>query len=94
MQSDLEQAMKALDSVLSDKDLVDQEILIAAILCECRILYQNVDVCMWVEETFKLFFLETHEDLKKRVQAAPVKQAIEDVLSLVDLEMKKTKSTE
>ena len=49
---------------------------------------------MWVEETFKLFFLETHEDLKKRVQAAPVKQAIEDVLSLVDLEMKKTKSTE
>ena len=68
--------------------------MIAAILCECRILYQNVDVCMWVEETFKLFFLETHEDLKKRVQAAPVKQAIEDVLSLVDLEMKKTKSTE
>jgi hypothetical protein len=44
---------------------------------------------MWVEETFKLFFLETHQELKKRTQSVQVKEAIEDVLSLVDLEPRK-----
>lgn len=82
--------MKALDEVLSDKEINDQEVLLAAILCECRILYQNPDMCQWVEETFKLFFLETHQELKKRVQFTTVKEAIEDVLSLVDLEQKKS----
>jgi len=45
---------------------------------------------MWVEETFKLFFLETHQELKKRTQIITVKESIEDVLSLVDLEPKKS----
>ena len=90
IQVDLEQALKALDEVLSDKEMNDSEVLMAAILCECRILYQNPEMCMWVEETFKLFFKETHQELKRRVQASSVKDSIADVLSLVDLEQKKS----
>ena len=81
--------MKALDEVLSDKKINDSGVLLAAILCECRILYQNPDMCQWVEETFERFFLETHQELKKRVQFTSVKESIDDVLALVDLEQEK-----
>ena len=89
LQQDLEKALKIIDSILSDKDIIDQELLQAVLLCECRILYQNPEMCRWVEETFKLFFLETHQDLKKRTCHQLVKDSVDDTLSLVDLEVKK-----
>lgn len=40
----------------------------------------------WVEEQFKLFFKETHNDLRNRVSAAEVKEAVDDLLSMVTLD--------
>jgi len=85
----LEVAFKSIDEVLGDETLVDQETLVAVLLCECRMLYLNTGLCVWLEESFKLFFTETHNALKKRVNNTAVEQAIEDVISLVDLEEKK-----
>jgi hypothetical protein len=42
--------------VLSDRELVDPETLLAVLLCECRILYCNADVCSWVEDSFRVYF--------------------------------------
>jgi hypothetical protein len=61
----------------------------ALLLCECRILYKNVSLCSWVEEHFKLFFTETHADVKKRTQHQAVKDAANDVLLMVDVDDKK-----
>lgn len=68
LQPSLEKAMKQIDEVLGDINMVDQDTLKALLLCECRILYKNVSLCSWVEEHFKLFFTETHAEVKKRTQ--------------------------
>ena len=46
-------------------------------------------MCNWVEETFKAFFSETHEELKKRSKDNNLKETIGDVISMVDLGGKK-----
>lgn len=88
---DLIQAMKAIDEFLSSKDSasVDQETLLAVLLCECRVLYRNHEVCGWVEESFKSFFVETHTELRKRSQIDSLKEAIDDVCSMVSIDSKK-----
>ena len=49
----------------------------------------------WVEEQFKLFFKESHETLKQKPdQSSEVKKAINDVLSMVNLDDKKWKQKE
>ena len=58
---------------------------ICLLLCECRILYKNQDMVTWVEEQFKLFFRETHAELESRTAIPEVKQAIQDLHSMVDL---------
>lgn len=68
LQPSLEKAMKQIDEVLGDINMVDQDTLKALLLCECRILYKNVSLCSWIEEHFKLFFTETHAEVKKRTQ--------------------------
>lgn len=80
MADDLQQALKAIDEVLSDRDLVDAETLLAVLLCECRILFCNVEVCGWVEDSFKVYFQETHTELKKRVGQDNLKDACSDVM--------------
>ncbi len=65
---ELQAAFKAIDTCLSNKELVDPETLTALVLCECRILYQNLDMCQWLEDQFRLYFTETHADVAKRVQ--------------------------
>lgn len=45
LQPALEKAMKQIDEVLGDMDMVDQDTLKALLLCECRILYKNVSLC-------------------------------------------------
>jgi hypothetical protein len=60
--------MRAIDAVLSDKEHSDAEMLSAVLLCECRILYLNVDICEWVVDSFKVYFAETHSELKARTQ--------------------------
>ena len=43
----------------------------------------------WAEEQFKLFFVETHNGVKGRTQSQKVKQAVDDVMSMINLEDKK-----
>ena len=61
----------------------------ALLLVECRALYTNATMCTWVEESFKLFFKETHTELKKRAQHEEVKQAVDDLFNMLVLEDKK-----
>jgi len=49
----LQQGIKAIIECLNDKELIDQETLLALVLCECRILFANADACKWVEESMK-----------------------------------------
>ena len=39
----------------------------------------------FVEEQFKMFFKETHDEIYNRVAFSEVKEAIEDVKSMVEL---------
>ena len=81
--------MKQIDEVLGDINMVDQDALKALLLCECRILFKNSAMCSWVEDHFKLFFTETHSEVKKRTQFPAVKESADDVLQMVDVEGKK-----
>lgn len=85
LQESLERAMKAIDQALGE--VKDQDTLKALLLCECRILYKNSSMVQWVEEQFKLFFFETHTDLGRRVSGV-VKEAVADVLTMVDVDDK------
>ena len=84
----LEATMKGIDEILSNQAVTDKDLQTALILCECRLLYMNHDLVTWVEEQFKLFFKETHSELAARSAHAEVKQAVEDVFSMVNLEDK------
>ena len=89
LQESLQKAMKQIDEVLGDMNMVDQDALKALMLCECRILYKNSGMCSWVEDHFRLFFTETHNEVKKRTQIPAVKEVANDVLQMVDTEGKK-----
>lgn len=82
----LEQSLKSIDEALSNTDLVDKDTLLSLLLCECRILYKNSEMVTWVEEQFKLFFKETHAELMSRNAIPEVKEAIQDIISMVTLE--------
>lgn len=86
MTEDLKEAMKAFTLVLADEKLTDQETLLALILCECRLLYRNHDVCGCIEDgPLRVEFSKAHVQLKMRVEHANIKEAIDDVISMVDL---------
>ena len=61
----------------------------ALLLVECRALYTNAAMCTWVEESFKLFFKETHTELRKNAQQEDVQQAVDDLFNMLVLEDKK-----
>lgn len=63
--------------------------MVALLLCECRAVYSNSLMCTWVEEDFKLFFKDTHTELQKRTEHARVRNAIDDLFSMLALEDKK-----
>lgn len=86
LQAVLEQSFKSIDEALSSEHLSDKDTLVALLLSECRILYKNHEMVTWVEEQFKLFFKETHSELSSRSGHPEVKQAIEDLFSMVTLE--------
>jgi len=75
----LESAFKHIDELLGDRELVDKDTIMALLLCECRALYTNGSLCTWVEESFKLFFKETHAELQKRTEHEEIRQVIEDL---------------
>ena len=89
LQNELEKAFKSIDEALSNEAIKDEDTLVALILCECRLLYKNHEMVTWVEESFKLFFVETHNQVKERVSGAKVREAVLDVMSMVNLEEKK-----
>lgn len=66
LQPAFENCFKTIDEALGDINIVDQDTLKAMLLAECRILYKNSNMCSWVEDSFKLFFSETHNEVKKR----------------------------
>ena len=86
LQQVLEQAFKSIDEALSNAGLTDKDCLLSLLLCECRILYKNQDMVTWVEEQFKLFFKETHSDLSARTAFPEIKEAVQDLFSMVTLE--------
>lgn len=86
LQQVLEQSLKSIDEALSNTALVDKDTLLSLLLCECRILYKNSEMVTWVEEQFKLFFKETHAELMSRTAIPEVKEAIQDIISMVTLE--------
>jgi hypothetical protein len=90
MTEDLKAAMTALVGVVADTAVVDQECLMALILCECRVLYKNHDVCGVIEDgPLRVPFGKAHVQLKMRVEFANVKEAVDDIVSMVDLSDKK-----
>lgn len=59
-------------------------------LCECRILYRDAEICGFIEDgPHRMIFAKTHVKLRQRASAQNVKEAIEDVVSMVDLTEKK-----
>ena len=52
----MQQGLKAINTSINDKELTDQETLLALVLCECRILFSNAEICKWVEDEFKVEF--------------------------------------
>ena len=59
------------------------------LLCECRALFRNPELCKFVEEGYRESFKATHTDLKNRTEHAVVKQTIDELFSMVVLEDKK-----
>ena len=88
MQALYEQAFKAIDEVLNNVELVDKDTLVALLLAQCRLLFKNHDMTVWVETDFKSFFCETHTKLKNGPQGAiaEVGQALQDIYSMVKIE--------
>jgi len=85
----MQQGLKAINTSINDKELTDQETLLALVLCECRILLSNAEMCKWVEEEFRGEFQQSHQLLCKRVPHQNVREAVVDVLSMLDFEAKK-----
>ena len=55
-QSLLELAIRGINNNLSKGDLTDKDTLVALLLCECRILFKNHDLTVWLEEQFGEFY--------------------------------------
>ena len=74
--------------MLSKAEITDKDTLMAVLLCECRLLYKNHELCVFVENEFKGPFKQTMSALEDRATTMPVevKQAIRDVTNMVNLE--------
>ena len=74
--------------VLAKPEITDKDTLVAVLLCECRLLYKNHELCVFVENEFKGPFKQTMSSLEDRALEMPVevKQAIRDVTNMVNLE--------
>ena len=89
LQSVLEQAFTALNEVLwKANEEANKDMLIASLMCMCRLMYKNHEMTVWVEQSLKESFKSTISGLKERTAAQPVEvsQAIADVLSMVKLD--------
>jgi len=93
--------MRAIDKVLSEKQQppalgkgTHPEIIEILLLCECRLLYGNADLCKWVEGDFNLWFTETHKDLLEDIKDKNVLGAIEDVFSMIETSEEEQKAQE
>ena len=52
LNQELQACFKQIDECLNDKTLIDADTLFSLLLCECRILYQNTELCTWLEDNF------------------------------------------
>lgn len=46
----LEQSIRSIDEVLRKPEITDKDTLVALILCICRVLFKNHDMCVWTED--------------------------------------------
>lgn len=53
IESALNTAIESISHRLRDEDIANEkDTLVAMILCECRILYREVNACIWVQDKF------------------------------------------
>lgn len=71
--------------MLAKPEITDKDTLIAVLMCECRLLYKNHELCTFVEGEFKGPFKETMSALEDRATVNEVKQAVRDVTNMVNL---------
>jgi hypothetical protein len=67
LQNSLEKAMIKITEIISIKELVDVEAVIGLLMCECRILYGNKNMCEFVMNKIENNFKNTHSNLKTRI---------------------------
>ena len=65
----LEQSIRAIDEVLKKPEITDKDTLVALLLCICRVLFKNHEMCVWVEDAAQKFFKDTMVALKERSAA-------------------------
>lgn len=79
----IQNAVEKIVETISREELVDVEALMGLLLCECRLVYQNRDICQYVLETYDKKFKESHLKLKARISDAKVKECVNDVLKMI-----------
>lgn len=79
----LEKALATISEKLGDDKLVDPEALSGLLLCECRIVYQNRHAVDFVNDKLEPQFRKNHLNLKTRIPAQGVKEAVNDVLLMI-----------
>lgn len=80
---DLIEAVLKINAVIVSPELSDAEALQALLLSECRILYNNRQLCEYTVDKIESEFRKNHFVLKNKTQHAKVKECVDDVLSLV-----------
>ena len=58
--------------VLAKPEITDKDTLVAVLLCMCRLLYKNHELCTFVEKEFKGPFKETMSGVEDRATNMPV----------------------
>ncbi len=78
-----EKALVTISEKLADKKLVDPEALSGLLLCECRIVYKNKHAVEFIKNKLEPQFRKNHQNLKTRISAQVVKEAVNDLLLMI-----------
>ena len=62
----LELSIRGIDELLKKPEITDKDTLVALILCICRVLFKNHEMCVFVEDPAQSFFKDTMMALKGR----------------------------
>jgi hypothetical protein len=80
----VERALQVISKVITDPLLTDAEALLALLICECRLIYQNKIAYDFVHAKMEPDFRKNHEELKKRMTSAKeVRECVNDILLML-----------